>query len=142
MLLDEKIESWSELTERWPSDQSGILQSLTELKDAALSLKDARLELVSRPGISISLRFSLEPAPEGRTRPVFHLIDVIAFEDELFLSACFYGDEITDPQELGNLVLGGLFNENGYCFDLDEPDPELSAYLTKRQAEAHQAAAK
>jgi hypothetical protein len=141
-LLDREISTWDELAAHWPKDQAGLLDMLHSLKQAAGGLDRSRLELVCRPGVSISLRFSLHPAPGARQRPVFHLIDVAEFDGLLFLSVCFYADEMSDPQELGNLVPLGLFNEDGYCFDLDQPDPEYLAYILERQKEAHQAAAK
>ena len=140
MLLDEPVTGWSGLSEHWPQTQADLLKVLDELKTSALALPGAALEVVSRAGVSISLRFSLKPAPKANKRPVFHLIDVVAFDDELFLSVCFYADQITDPEELGNLVPLGLFGEDGYCFDLEEPEQSFTAYLKERQAQAHKAA--
>ncbi len=54
-----------------------------------------------------------------------------------WLSVCFYGDSVTDPEEAGNLIPGGLLGEDGYCFDLYANDPETVAYLKKRIDEAH-----
>jgi hypothetical protein len=139
-LLDQDITSWEQLTGLWPKGQNSLFQNLARLKAAALSLSGAALELISRPGVSISLRFSLEPVPKGRKRPIFHLIDVAEFDGQLFLSVCFYADEMRDPEELGNLVPLGLFNEDGYCFDLDQDDPGLTAYILERQKDAHQSA--
>ena len=45
---------------------------------------------------------------------------------------------MSDPNELGNAIPQGLFNETGYCFDVDEEDPELLVYLKERQIEAWQ----
>jgi hypothetical protein len=67
---------------------------------------------------------------------VFFLIDVVEAADERFLSVCFYDDEIEDPRELGNAIPQGLFQETGYCFDLEEDDPELVEYLRQRVIEA------
>jgi len=128
------------LLESWPSQQQGLKEALLTLQQTATSLPDCTQELVSRPGVSHSLRFSLEPRPDGRKRPLFCLLDVVPLEGEYFLSVCFYQEEINDPQELGNAIPQGLFGETGYCFDLDDDDPALVAYLQERIREAHAAA--
>lgn len=121
----------------WPEDQQDLKKCLLELKDQALSIDNSVGSFVSREGISHSLRFALEPVPAGRERPVFFLTDAIDFEGSLMLSVCFYADEMSDPEELGNEIPGALFGETGYCFDLEEYDAEFMAYL---KARIHQAA--
>jgi hypothetical protein len=123
----------------WPVAQAPIKQTFLKLKTYAENLPGAAWSLVSRPGISYSLRFDLKPRPAGRKRPVFFLVDVVQ-AGELFLSVCFYENEITDPEELGNAIPQGLFKETGYCFDVDDDnceDARLMAYLEKRIDEAH-----
>jgi hypothetical protein len=107
------------------------------LTDQAFKQREAVFNLVSRPGLTYSLRANVNDEGGKRNRPVYCLLDVIISEtDPWFLSVCFYEDDITDPQELGDAIPGGLFNETGYCFDLDENDPELVEYIAKRIAEA------
>ncbi len=48
---------------------------------------------------------------------------------------------ITDPDELGDLVPGGLAGGDGYCFDVYANDEKMFAYLKERLMEAYQAAA-
>lgn len=131
-----------EMLGSWPLEQTDLKQALLQLKDHAASRPGAALSFVSRPGVSHSLRFDLDPRPASRQRPVFFLVDVAPIGDELFLSVCFYEDEISDPRELGNAIPQGLFQETGYCFDLDRPEPEFMAYLLERIDQAHQAAAR
>ena len=121
----------------WPEDQQDLKQCLLELRDEALGINNSAGSFVSREGISHSLRFALEPVPAGRERPVFFLTDAIDFEGSLMLSVCFYADEISDLEELGNEIPGALFSETGYCFDLEEYDADFMAYLKPR---IHQAA--
>jgi hypothetical protein len=64
-------------------------------------------------------------------------MDVID-EDPRWLSVCFYGDMITDPEEKGDLVPEGLMGEDGYCFDVDENDPEHIDYICRRLDEAYE----
>ncbi len=127
--------------EQWPADQAAIKQAFLELRQTAQGLAGVAETFVARPGISHSLRYDLAPRPAGRQRPVFFLVDVVEFEGQRFLSVCFYAEEIEDPQELGNAIPQGLFQETGYCFDLEEYDPELVAYLRQRVSEARDNAA-
>jgi hypothetical protein len=132
------------LWEGWPAHQEPVRQALIRLKETALSHTGVQGEFVERPGVSHSLRFDLEPRPEGRERPVFFLVDLVPAGDESFLSVCFYEDEMDDPRELGNAVPQGLFQETGYCFDVDSDnagDEELMSYLEARIAQARESAA-
>ena len=59
-----------------------------------------------------------------------------------WLSVCFYGDMITDPDELGDLIPGGLLGSDGYCFDISEEDDALREYVGVRIQEAYEEALK
>ncbi len=125
----------------WPPARDDLKRAFLELAQEAGSLESARGSFLARPGISHSLRFTLEPPPPGRERPVFFLIDVVEIGDDLLLSVCFYADEISDPDGRGNEIPGALFGETGYCFDVEDHDPELLAYLKARLHSAPRAAA-
>ena len=60
---------------------------------------------------------------------------------ERWLSVCFYGDMVTDPDEKGDLIPEGLMGDDGYCFDLDEYDEEGVEYIKARLTEAFESAA-
>ena len=123
----------------WPQEQAALKAAFERLKEYAGSREGAHWSFVSRPGVSYSLRFDFNPRPDGRERPLFFLTDVVVAV-ELFLSVCFYEDEISDPHELGNAIPQGLFQETGYCFDVDDfncGDEGLLAYLEERIDEAH-----
>ncbi|MBW2683786.1 MAG: hypothetical protein JRC69_09555, partial [Deltaproteobacteria bacterium] len=60
---------------------------------------------------------------------------------ERWLSVCFYGDMIADPEQRGEVIPGGLAGSDGYCFDMFEDDKELADYLVDRLVEACAAAA-
>lgn len=122
--------------EQWPADQAAIKQAFLELRQTAQDLAGVAESFVARPGISHSLRYDLAPRPADRQRPVFLLLDVVEFEGQRFLSVCFYAEEIEDPRELGNAIPQGLFQETGYCFDVEEYDPELIEYLCARVVQA------
>ena len=63
------------------------------------------------------------------------MVDVI--EDvSRWLSVCFYGDMITDVEEKGDFVPGGLLGEDAVCFDLEEQNDKLVTYIEARLDEA------
>ena len=124
----------------WPPEQQDLRRAFERLSSRAAALEGASCSLVSRPGVSHSFRTTLAD-PGARPRPVFFLADVVAAPgDPWFLSVCFYEDEITDPDEIGNAIPQGLFDETGYCFDVDDDDGELAGYLEARMDEAWLAA--
>jgi len=66
------------------------------------------------------------------------MIDVIDDDpNERWLSVCFYGDMVQDPDELGDLIPGGLLGSDGYCFDISEADDRLASYVSQRIQEAY-----
>ena len=49
---------------------------------------------------------------------------------------------MTDPEERGDSVPGGLLGEDGICFDVDAFDETLLSYIKQRITEASQAGGK
>lgn len=91
------------------------------------------MEFLARPGVSLSLRI-LNPSLK---RPLVAMLDVIDDDPEnRWLSVCFYADLITDPQELGDIIPGGLQGGDGYCFDVEGDDGAPGEYLAERLREA------
>ncbi len=119
----------------WKDNDNQTRKAFSELVDHLKSLSDTTLEFVSRPGVSYSLR----PRHGAQAkRPLFAMVDVIDDDpDDRWLSVCFYGELVTDPQEAGDLVPEGLLGEDGYCFDMYEYDEQEVAYLKDRLTEAH-----
>lgn len=103
------------------------------------TMEDVDLQFVARPGVS----FSIRPKHLSQIdRDLFAIIDVIDDDpEERWLSVCFYGDMITDPEGRGEVIPGGLSGSDGYCFDMFEDDKQLAAYLVDRLKEAARAAA-
>lgn len=123
--------------EQWPAAEAGLKKSLLTYRQGVLDMRGVGESFLPRPGVSYSLRWDLNPRPAGREKPLFAMADVVPLgDDELMLSLCFYGDDITDPDELGNFIPDGLYGENGHCFDLEGDDPGMVAYCLKRAAEA------
>jgi hypothetical protein len=70
-------------------------------------------------------------------------VDIIDDEPEArWLSVCFYADLVTDPEEHGDVVPGGLAGDDALCFDLDSPENNIEHYMLQRLQEAVTAAAK
>ena len=123
----------------WQETDTKTKQAFTELLDHLNSLDDITLEFIARPKVSYSLR---PRHANQKDRSLFAMVDVIDDDpDERWLSVCFYGEMITDPEETGDLIPEGLLGDDGYCFDLYEYDTDEIAYLKKRLTQAHKNAA-
>ena len=123
--------------DQWTTDGAGTRDAFITFKGHLESMPDAEISFKARPGISYSLR----AARPGQQRELFVMVDVIDDDpDNRWLSVCFYGEMITDPDELGDLIPGGLLGEDGHCFDLNESDDARVAYIQKRMDEACRAA--
>ena len=115
----------------WQDDPNGVKGAFLRLKKVLESLNEATVSFVPRPPASYSLR-----AEPPRGRPVITMVDVASLDGERFLSVCFYADTITDPDERGDLIPGGLLSQDGYCFDLDSDDADAVSYIEARILEA------
>ncbi len=134
-------ENFDKILASWPAEQKDLSEAFMDLTLEARMLPNIKWELLVRKGVSYSFRVSTNDNSKKRQRPVFCLMDVVMSKFEpWFLSVCFYEDEITDPSGLGNCIPSGLFEETGYCFDLEENDISVVSYLKDRLAEAHRVA--
>jgi len=80
--------------------------------------------------------------PGQKDRSLYVMADVVDDDPrDRWLSVCFFGDMITDPEEKGDLIPDGLLGEDGYCFDITEPDDKLATYVEARIEEAYHSAA-
>lgn len=119
--------------EEWRGEDNPMRNCFRELFECVGGLESVSLEFVARPGISYSLR---PKHANQRDRDMYAMIDVIDDDPaERWLSVCFYGDMITDPEERGEVVPGGLAGDDGYCFDMYEADGSLTEYLKERLQE-------
>ena len=127
--IDNFIHGWVED----PLETKAIFNSLfQDLKQK----EDMIIEFHERPGITYSLRGIHK---NQKDRPLFVMIDVIDDDPkQRWLSVCFYGDMIEDPDEQGDLIPEGLLGSDGYCFDLTEHDDALVDYLRWRIQEAYE----
>jgi len=126
-----------DLFERWIDDSENIKPAFVKLQEQLSAKENARLSFKSRPGVSYSLRANVGKAGDMEGR-LFVMVDIVDDDPEnRWLSVCFYGDMITDPNEEGDLVPEGLLGEDGYCFDLYEYDEAAISYLEQRVDEAY-----
>lgn len=124
----------------WPDGRQPMRDCFTRFYQELSKMEGVTLSFRARPGVSYSLRSS---ADAGGDREFFAIIDVIDEEqDNRWLSVCFYQDMISDPEERGEMIPGGLPGGDGYCFDLGEGDEELAGYLVDRFHEARAASAR
>ncbi|MEW6076557.1 MAG: hypothetical protein AB1724_01965 [Thermodesulfobacteriota bacterium] len=136
-MKDDEKENLAELIDSWQEPTSGVRRVFLRLRDHLESKDPVRLAFKARPGVSYSLR----AATPGQGRELFVMVDVIDDDPQnRWLSVCFYGEMITDPEEMGDLIPGGLLGEDGYCFDVQEDDNAMVTYLLARIDEAHQSA--
>ena len=132
--VDAFLEQWPESEE---GNRRGFLRLYTLLQEQEQSVKEVQVAFYPRPGVTYSLRGELAGA--GDTPGLYVMIDVIE-DDPRWLSICFYGGTISDPEEKGAFVPGGLLGEDALCFDLERYDDGELAYVESRIREACRAA--
>lgn len=124
--------------ENWREDPAGMKPVVEDFLTFLAAQEGVTLDFNARPGVSYSLRAR---HAHQKNRSLFTMIDIIDDDPgQRWLSVCFYGDMVTDPDEVGDLVPGGLLGEDGHCFDLE--DTEGAAYIRQRIEEACRTAAK
>ena len=129
------MEKINTFIDNWKEDALGLKPAFVSYFEDLKAMANADIEFNERPGISYSLRGMHK---NGNDRPLFVMIDVIDDDPkERWLSVCFYGDTIADPDEEGDLIPEGLLGDDGYCFDLDQADESLTAYVRNRIQEAY-----
>lgn len=128
----------AQFIKNWPDSPEKNKQIFIRLKDFLNARPGVVFEFVVREGLTYSLRAKHE---KQKDKPLFAMVDVIE-DSPRWLSVCFYGDLITDPDEAGDFVPEGLMGEDAVCFDLEEFDENAIQYVEARLAEAHASAAR
>lgn len=131
---DKTEQELNTFTEEWKAtpDKNSNKSTFLRFKNYLAKKNGVTLDFIARPGVTYSLRAVHK---EQTDKKLFVMVDVI--EDvERWLSICFYGDMITDPDGLGDMVPGGLLGEDATCFDLEEQNENLISYIEKRVDEA------
>ena len=136
--MENVMEELEAFVSKW--DTCDARDAFLVFRQALEAVDGVTLDFKARPGITYSLR-GAHPAQQGRD--LFALIDVIDDDPEQrWLSVCFYDDLVTDEQEQGDWVPGGLMGEDARCFNVDEADEDLVAYVVERIREAGAGAAR
>ena len=118
--------------DEWPATSPGCRTAFVELMACMLALPGTTVEFHVRPGVTYSLR----AAHPEQARPLYAMVDVIDDEPR-WLSVCFYREMVTDPDEWGEMVPGGLLGEDGLCFAVEEVTGKVVTYLKERIRQAH-----
>lgn len=123
-----------ELLQNWTNTPSQTKKAFLQLKDHLSKKTELTLEFNARPGVTFSLRAKHD---HQHQRPLFAMIDIIDDDPaNRWLSVCFYGEMISDPDDIGDFVPEGLLGEDAHCFDIEAWDTELLEYLSERLDEA------
>lgn len=123
--LNTFIDEWEETPEK-------NREVFTRLREYLGKKEGITLQFIARPGVTYSLRAA---HTAQKKRSLFVMVDVIE-DTPRWLSVCFYGEMITDPEEKGDVVPGGLLGEDAVCFDIAERDEERIRYIEVRLDEA------
>lgn len=129
--MQEVTEAINAFLDAWNDTPEQNKKGFIRLQDLLLNKEGVTLEFHPRPGLTYSLRAS---CPQ-HGRPLFVMIDVID-DQPRWLSVCFFGDMVNDPEEKGAFVPGGLLGEDALCFDLDTYAEAELRYVEDRIEEA------
>ncbi|MCG8533081.1 MAG: hypothetical protein MI749_20835 [Desulfovibrionales bacterium] len=134
-------EELNALLKNWTDTEAKAKEAFVGFKDFLLSLEGVTLSFKSRPGVSYSIRAKHE---NQVGREFFVVVDVVDDDPaDRWLSVCFYAEMINDTEELGDWVPKGLEEKyDACCFNIDEDDANLRAYVKDRIIEAYESAKK
>jgi len=138
--MSENNQELNSFISEWQTDLNHIKKDFLSLKTHLENKSKIKIDFIARPGVSYSLR-AAHAAQQKRS--LFVMVDVIDDDpDNRWLSVCFYGEMISDPDEKGDLIPGGLLGEDGYCFDHETGSESDILYIQQRIDEAYTAAEK
>lgn len=129
-----------ELLRNWKDTPQQTKKAFLQLKDHLSQKTGLTLDFNARPGVTFSLRAK---HIQQHQQPLFVMIDIIDDDPtSRWLSVCFYGEMISDPDDIGDFVPEGLLGEDAHCFDIEAWDAKLLGYVTARLDEAFSIAAR
>lgn len=134
--MNESLSELHDFINGWSDSSKRNKEAFVRLKSHLEAQDGVALEFIPRPGVTYSLRAS---HPNQSRRTLFVMVDVIQ-DDPRWLSVCFYGEMITDPDGQGDFVPEGLLGEDAMCFDIDQYDDALLKYVEDRLDEAYRSA--
>jgi hypothetical protein len=125
---------------QWTDTAQQTQKAFHHLRDHLTRKPALTFEFVARPGVSYSLRAKHH---RQNQHSLFAMIDIIDDDpSQRWLSVCFYGEMISDPDEIGDFVPEGLLGEDAHCFDIEAWDDDLVTYIIARLDEAYDKAAR
>lgn len=136
--MSDTMQEVEKFIEEWPESPEKNKQIFIRLKDFLSAKSGMVFEYVPREGLTYSLRAKHE---NQTNKPLFAMLDVIE-DTPRWLSVCFYGELISDPDEAGDYVPEGLMGEDAICFDLEVFDEDAIKYVEERLSEAYTSASK
>ena len=136
--MSDALQEVEKFIKEWPDSPEKNKEIFIRLKDFLNAKSGMVFEYVPREGLTYSLRAKHE---NQKNKPLFAMLDVIE-DTPRWLSVCFYGDLITDPDEAGDYVPEGLLGEDAICFDLEEFDEDAIKYVEARLDEGYTTASK
>ena len=136
--MNVSLQALEDFINGWRETDAQTKKAFLQLKESLSAKEGVTLDFVPREGVTYSLRAAHR---NQKDRTLFVMVDVIE-EQPRWLSVCFYGEMISDPEEKGDFVPQGLLGEDAACFDVEAYSPEDLDYLEARLAEAHAAAAR
>lgn len=116
----------------WTETEEKNKQAFLEFKDFLSAQDGVSIDFVPREGVTYSLRAVHR---NQKDHALFVMVDVIE-DAPRWLSVCFYGEMVTDPEEKGDFVPEGLLGEDALCFDVETYDEMLQNYIKERLGEA------
>ena len=116
----------------WKETEEHNSKAFLEFKEFLSGRDDVSIDFVPREGVTYSLRAAHR---NQQDRPLFVMVDVIDNQPR-WLSVCFYGEMVSDPEEKGDFVPEGLLGEDAVCFDVETYDEGLQEYIKQRLGEA------
>ena len=131
-MANETVLELNAFIDEWKETPEKTREVFLHLREYLEKKEGVRLEFIPRPGLTYSLR-AVHAAQ--KKRELFVMADVIE-DDPRWLSVCFYGEMISDPEEKGDFVPEGLLGEDAICFDIEERDEDLVRYIETRLDEA------
>lgn len=124
--------------EEWAETEGRNKEIFLHFREYLREKAGITLTFIPRPGVTYSLRAG---HAKQKQKGLFAMIDVIE-DAPRWLSVCFYEEMVTDPEQRGDFVPGGLLGEDALCFDLENWDEELIPYITARLDEAYEKVAR
>jgi hypothetical protein len=134
--MNTSMQELKSFIDEWLDSPEKNKKGFIRLKEYLESLPGVILTFLPRPGLTFSLRAS---HVTQKDKQLFVMVDVIEGSPR-WLSVCFYSEMISDPDEKGDFVPGGLLGQDAKCFDMDSYSEEAVRYLEERIAEAWRAA--